>query len=335
MQHLELDVGQLHRAAGDRHRALRRIDHEPVGLDRAVRLLALLGQERRPPQHRADAASELADRERLGDVVVGAQLEAEHLVDLVVARGQHDDRARRSSVRSRRHTSRPSRRGSITSSTTRSTGCSENRRSASSPSRACTTRVSLPLERIREQLLDRLLVVDEHDCGFAGHLLGIVCDPPRRPVRGSSRPLGSPTGGTAADRVCYNRRFGGCSRTQKARPARVAPTARVVAPLRPAARGVAARAAGRAPDAVPAGAPRCRPRPPLQFSGVAAANLTGRVRDRRARQHGRLLRRRQRRRAGGGRLGGHEPEAVRPQPAPDRVRDQPAVAVAARPDDRT
>ena len=31
-------------------------------------------------------------------------------------------------------------------------------------------------------------------------------------------------GAAAADRVCYNRRFGGCSRTQKARPPRVAPT---------------------------------------------------------------------------------------------------------------
>ena len=43
-------------------------------------------------KQRADAAAELADRERLRDVVVGAELEAEHLVELVVARGEHDDR---------------------------------------------------------------------------------------------------------------------------------------------------------------------------------------------------------------------------------------------------
>jgi len=43
-------------------------------------------------------------------------------------------------VRSRRHTSSPSIFGSITSSTTRSTDVSENRCSASSPSRADTTR---------------------------------------------------------------------------------------------------------------------------------------------------------------------------------------------------
>ena len=45
-----------------------------------------------PAQQRAHAAHELGDRERLGDVVVGAELEAEHAVDLGVARRQHDDR---------------------------------------------------------------------------------------------------------------------------------------------------------------------------------------------------------------------------------------------------
>ena len=49
-------------------------------------------QHLRSPQRRSDAAAELTDRERLGDVVVGAHLEAEHLVDLVVLGGEHDDR---------------------------------------------------------------------------------------------------------------------------------------------------------------------------------------------------------------------------------------------------
>ena len=46
------------------------------------------------PQHGAHARQQLGDRERLGDVVVGAQLEAEHLVGFGRAGGQHDDRRR-------------------------------------------------------------------------------------------------------------------------------------------------------------------------------------------------------------------------------------------------
>ena len=45
-------------------------------------------------QHRAHARQQLGDRKRLGDVVVGAQLEAEHLVGLGRARRQHHDRRR-------------------------------------------------------------------------------------------------------------------------------------------------------------------------------------------------------------------------------------------------
>ena len=45
-------------------------------------------------QRRLDAAGELAQRERLGDVVVGAQLQPHHLVDLLGLGRQHDDRHR-------------------------------------------------------------------------------------------------------------------------------------------------------------------------------------------------------------------------------------------------
>ena len=45
-----------------------------------------------PAQHGADAGDQLARGERLGDVVVGADLEPDHLVDLAVLGGQHDDR---------------------------------------------------------------------------------------------------------------------------------------------------------------------------------------------------------------------------------------------------
>ncbi len=42
-------------------------------------------------QHRADPGDELAVAERLGDVVVGAELQAHDLVDLGVPRRDHDD----------------------------------------------------------------------------------------------------------------------------------------------------------------------------------------------------------------------------------------------------
>ena len=46
----------------------------------------------RAAQQRLDPAHQLAQAERLGQVVVGAELEADDLVDLVVARRQDQDR---------------------------------------------------------------------------------------------------------------------------------------------------------------------------------------------------------------------------------------------------
>src|SRR5919197_1588578 len=50
-----------------------------------------LGGPRRAAQHRPDAGDQLARAEWLGDVVVGSQLQPDHLVDLVAAGGQDDD----------------------------------------------------------------------------------------------------------------------------------------------------------------------------------------------------------------------------------------------------
>ena len=44
------------------------------------------------PQHRAHARGELAQTERLGDVVVGADVEPGHAIALARARREHDDR---------------------------------------------------------------------------------------------------------------------------------------------------------------------------------------------------------------------------------------------------
>ena len=46
----------------------------------------------RAAQHGLDAREELGERERLGDVVVGAQAQRRHLVELVLSRRQHDHR---------------------------------------------------------------------------------------------------------------------------------------------------------------------------------------------------------------------------------------------------
>ena len=46
----------------------------------------------RAAQHGADAGGDLTGAEGLDDVVVGAELQADHAVGLVAARGQHDDR---------------------------------------------------------------------------------------------------------------------------------------------------------------------------------------------------------------------------------------------------
>ena len=49
-------------------------------------------RRRRAAQLGLDARQQLDHLERLGDVVVGAELQADHLVDHLAARGQHDDR---------------------------------------------------------------------------------------------------------------------------------------------------------------------------------------------------------------------------------------------------
>ena len=78
---------QLGPAGG--HHVAGTVDHEvAVHQARRVGLRALP----RPTQHRVDAQHQLPRAERLGDVVVGAQLQAHHPVRLGAQGGQHDDR---------------------------------------------------------------------------------------------------------------------------------------------------------------------------------------------------------------------------------------------------
>ena len=122
----------------------------------------------RSAQNCADAASELADREGLRDVVVGAELEPEHLVDLVVARRQHDDRdggagsepaAHLEAVEAgQHHVEHHQVDGLLREPAQRLLAVAR-----------LDDRIALPLQRIGQELLDGLLVVDQHDGGFAGH----------------------------------------------------------------------------------------------------------------------------------------------------------------------
>jgi hypothetical protein len=67
----------------------------PVRLDvdaHAVRGRRLLGLGRAAPQQGPDAGQQLGEAERLGDVVVGAGVQAHDRVHLVGARGQDEDR---------------------------------------------------------------------------------------------------------------------------------------------------------------------------------------------------------------------------------------------------
>src|ERR1039457_6152768 len=45
-----------------------------------------------PADRGSDARDELASAERLGDVIVGAQIEGQHLLFFLVAYGEHEDR---------------------------------------------------------------------------------------------------------------------------------------------------------------------------------------------------------------------------------------------------
>jgi hypothetical protein len=90
--HQEVQQAELGRAEADflavgGNTVGRRIQAQTTEFDR------ILGRLRRvPPQHGLDPRHQLARAEGLGDVIVGAKLEAVNLVALAGAGGEHDDR---------------------------------------------------------------------------------------------------------------------------------------------------------------------------------------------------------------------------------------------------
>ena len=119
---------------------------------------------RRTAEHGADARHELARGERLGDVVVGAELEAHDLVDLAVLRRDHDDRHVRALAQVR-HTSVPDMPGSMRSSSTRSAPCWSNCATASVPVAGDADLEALLAEHERQGVGEGLLVLDDEHTG--------------------------------------------------------------------------------------------------------------------------------------------------------------------------
>ena len=128
-----------------------------------------LGGVAGPAQHRPDPGRQLGRAEGLGDVVVGTQLEPEHPVHLLAARGQHDHRRPRGL---------PDPAEDVASVSVREHDVEENEvgRAAVEECKALRRRVgddrveALAPERGRERLRDRPFVLDQQDRSL-GHPL--------------------------------------------------------------------------------------------------------------------------------------------------------------------
>ena len=116
----------------------------------------------RAPEERPDPGRQLAQAERLRDVVVGAELEPDDLVELAVLGGQHHDRhaglgaddpADLDAGQLGEH--------QVQQDEVRALGAERAR--ASRPSAAGTTRKPSSLERVRERLAQRRLVLHDED----------------------------------------------------------------------------------------------------------------------------------------------------------------------------
>src|SRR3954468_4575819 len=198
-EQLELDVRQRHRAAAHLDRPAGQVDHEPVRLDALAALVRRHVRLAGATEKRADTRAELADRERLRDVVIGAELQPEHLVELVVARGQHDDRhrARRPQPLADLEPVEPRQHQVEHDEVDRLLGEQPQRLLAVA---SLDNNISVLLERERQDGAHGVLVVDQQNRGrVVGHrrsggarIAPEMARPPRRARRGSlERPVNS------------------------------------------------------------------------------------------------------------------------------------------------
>ncbi len=168
-EHLE----QQELGAGERQRALAapRLVREQIEaqiLERERRLLFVLGA--RAPQQRAHAREQLAQRERLDEVVVGARVEPGDAVVDLLARGEHQHGRAVAAfaqppahlepvhVRHRRRRGSPPR-----------YGVAASRSSASRAVHRLRDLVALQRERARQRALHGGLVVDDEYACLLGH----------------------------------------------------------------------------------------------------------------------------------------------------------------------
>src|SRR5947208_1402057 len=170
LEDLELHEGQLDVGAAHANRALGGVDLEVDDLQGRLLLERLGARHPRAAQGGPHARPELAQRERLGDVVVGAELEAEDLVDLLGLRREHDDRDGRARAQppahlepvhlAHHHVEHDEVQGRLGEALQRLPAVV-----------GAYDLVAVLLEREAEQRLDRLLVVDEEDAWRAiGHV---------------------------------------------------------------------------------------------------------------------------------------------------------------------
>ena len=119
-------------------------------------------------EHRADARRELAQAERLGDVVVGAEVETGDAVRLACPGRQHDDRQRR---RGRPRPQEAADLGAVQDRQIQVEDQQVRRRVADRPEGRVAGRddvdagVALALERVLDELGDVDFVFDDQDAG--------------------------------------------------------------------------------------------------------------------------------------------------------------------------
>src|SRR5881227_40706 len=126
-----------------------------------------------PPQDRAYAEDQLAHAERLGDEIVGAELEADHPIDLFAAAGDHDDRdvpgPRRALELAADLGSGDAGEHQIEQDQIRRAGPGERERLVAAARRKRL--VSRLLQVEEHQIGEVLLVLDDEDQGGRGHAL--------------------------------------------------------------------------------------------------------------------------------------------------------------------